>query len=174
MSIFSTFFKPYAEYNVSTTLTEDELKAQIEKHLPEEKFSATLKAMQNEDEVKLFRTAKPLVLSPYLYGNNTLRGIIHLQCNKSENPAENTLTITIAPAQYSFFLWIKLTFSTLLGIIPSIRNTGTMVLYLILWRGLDSPGSVLKLCVRLNTDSPPGKKPLRVQTSSESVVQIAN
>ena len=117
MSIFSIFFKPYAEYNVSTTLTEDELKAQIEKHLPEEKFSATLKAMQNEDEVKLFRTAKPLVLSPYLYGNNTLRGIIHLQCNKSENPAEDTLTITIAPAQYSFFQWIMLTFSTLLGIL---------------------------------------------------------
>ncbi len=117
MSFFNAFFKPYAQYTINTTLTEDELKAQIEKHLPEEKFSATFKAMHNEDEVKLFRSAEPLVLFPYLYGNNTLRGIIHLQCNKSENPAENTLTITIAPRNTAFFPWIMLTFSTLLGIL---------------------------------------------------------
>ena len=116
MSFFNAFFKPYAQYTINTTLTEDELKARIEKNLPEEKVSTTFKAMQREDEVTLFRTAKPLVLQPYLYGNNTLRGIIHLQCNKSENPAENTLTITIAPRNASLFPWVIFSFSALLGI----------------------------------------------------------
>ena len=116
MSIFSAFFKPYAEYTVNTTLTEDELKAQIEKHLPEEKFSATFKAMHNEDEVKLFRTAKPLVLQPYLYGRNTLRGIIYIECKNCETPAGNTLHITIAPRNASLFPWVIFSFSALLGI----------------------------------------------------------
>lgn len=117
MSFFNAFFKPYAQYTINTTLTEDELKAQIEKHLPEEKFSATFKAMQNEDEVKLFRTAKPLVLQPYLYGRNTLRGIIYIEYKNCETPAGSTLHITIAPRNISLFLWIIFTFAALLGIL---------------------------------------------------------
>ena len=116
MSIFSTFFKPYAEYTVNTTLTEDELKARIEKNLPEEKVSTTFKAMQREDEVTLFRTAKPLVLQPYLYGRNTLRGIIYIECKNCETPAGSTLHITIAPRNASLFPWVIFSFSALLGI----------------------------------------------------------
>ena len=116
MSFFNAFFKPYAQYTINTTLTEDELKAQIEKHLPEEKFSAACKAMQCEDKVTIFRTAKPLVLEPYLFGRNTLRGIIYIECENSDNPAGSTLHITIAPRNTSLFPWLLSTFAALLGI----------------------------------------------------------
>lgn len=116
MKLFHHYFKPYAEYTVNTTLTEAELKSRIKTHLQKETFSATFRVMQSEDGVKIFRTADPLVLTPYLFGQNTLRGIIHIQYKTDDSSHQNTLYISIMPKQTSLFAFIICTFSALIGI----------------------------------------------------------
>ncbi len=97
--IFDRFFKPYAEYCLRTTLSEDELKNALDKEFSEYDFISgiSLSVFSNDDKVYFFKTARPLTLSPGLRGSNDLRGVISIQCRKAEPGKETVLDITIAP-----------------------------------------------------------------------------
>ena len=68
--IFDRFFKPYAEYCLRTTLSEDELKTSLDKELPGY-FIASVKAVFGKEKVPFCRTWNPLILCPVLRGMKT-------------------------------------------------------------------------------------------------------
>jgi len=104
--IFKRFFKPYAEYCLRTTLSEDELKNALDKEFSEYDFISgiSLSVFSNDDKVYFFKTARPLTLSPGLRGRNLLRGDVHIQCRKAEPGKETVLDITIAPKDKRLYL----------------------------------------------------------------------
>jgi len=60
--IFKRFFKPYAEYSLRTTLSEDELKNALDKEFPRYGFFSATAAAFSEDSVIFFQarqTADP-------------------------------------------------------------------------------------------------------------------
>ena len=95
--IFDRFYKPYAEYCLRTTLSEDELKNALDKEFSGYDFISGISLFSNDDKVYFFKTARPLTLSPGLRGRNPLRGEVHIQCRKAEPGKETVLDITIAP-----------------------------------------------------------------------------
>ena len=105
--IFKHFFKPYAEYCLRTTLSEDELKTALKKELPGY-FIASVKAVFGKEKVPFCRTWKPLILCPVLRGRNSMRGVVSIQCRKAESGKETVLDITIAPEDGQLFAWLFL------------------------------------------------------------------
>ena len=95
--IFKRFFKPYAEYCLRTTLSEDELKNALEKELPGYGFLSANESVFSEETVTFFRTSNPLTVKPVLRGRNSMRGVISIRCRKAESGKETVLDITIAP-----------------------------------------------------------------------------
>ena len=102
--IFDRFFKPYAEYCLRTTLSEDELKTSLDKELPGY-FIASVKAVFGKEKVPFCRTWKPLMLCPVLRGRNSMRGVVSIQCRKAESGKATVLDITIAPRNDRWFAW---------------------------------------------------------------------
>jgi len=100
--IFDRFFRPYAEYCLRTTLSEDELKTALDKELPWY-FIASVKAVFGKEKVPFCRTWKPLILCPVLRGRNSMRGVVSIQCRKAESGKETVLDITIAPEDARLF-----------------------------------------------------------------------
>lgn len=117
--IFDRFFKPYAEYCLRTTLSEEELKTALGKDLPGY-FIASVKAVFGKEKVPFCRTWKPLVLHPLLRSRTSLRGVIRIQCRKAEAAGETVLDITIAPEDARLFAWLFLVLC-LAALIPFIR-----------------------------------------------------
>ena len=105
--IFDRFFKPYAEYCLRTTLSEDELKTALEQEFSGY-FITSINALFSKEEVSFCRTGKPLTLSPVLRGRNSLRGEIHIKCRKAEPGKETVLDISIAPEDARLFAWLFL------------------------------------------------------------------
>ena len=103
--IFNRFFKPYAEYCLRTTLSEDELKNALEQEFSGY-FITSINALFSKEEVSFCRTGKPLTLSPVLRGRNSLRGEIHIKCRKAEPGKETVLDITIVPQDIGLLVWI--------------------------------------------------------------------
>ena len=117
--IFDRFFKPYAEYCLRTTLSEDALKTALEKELPGY-FIASVKAVFGKEKVPFCRTWKPLILCPVLRGRNSMRGVVSIQCRKAESGKETVLDITIAPEDARLFAWLFLVLC-LAALVPFIR-----------------------------------------------------
>ena len=103
--IFDRFFKPYAEYCLRTTLSEDELKNAVETEFPKYGFFSANEAVFSEETVFFFKTARPLTLKPVLCGRNNLRGVISMQCLKAASARETVLDVTIAPRNDRWLGW---------------------------------------------------------------------
>ena len=109
--IFDRFFKPYAEYCLRTTLSEDELKTALEKEFPWYGFlsgfktAMSLAALEDKVKVVFFKTGRPLILHPVKIGRNSLRGEVHIHCRKPETAGETVLDITIAPRNDRWLGW---------------------------------------------------------------------
>ena len=103
--IFDRFFKPYAEYCLRTTLSEDELKTALETEFPKYGFFSANEAVFSEETVFFFKTARPLTLKPVLCGRNNLRGMISMQCLKAASARETILDVTIAPRNDRWLGW---------------------------------------------------------------------
>lgn len=103
--IFDRFFRPYAEYCLRTTLSEDELKTALETEFPKYVFFSANEAVFSEETVFFFKTARPLTLKPVLCGRNNLRGVISMQCLKAASARETILDVTIAPRNDRWLGW---------------------------------------------------------------------
>ena len=101
--IFDRFFKPYAEYCLRTTFSEDELKDALKKELLKYGFFSGTKAAFSEETVKFYKTPRLLTVKPVLRGRNTMRGAISIRCRKTAN--ETVLDITIAPRNDRWLGW---------------------------------------------------------------------
>ena len=113
MPLFDRYFKPYADYSLRTTLSEEDLKAAFEKEFVPYNFRSGFKAASDETGIVFFRTSRPLVLRPGLSGCNSLRGRITIRYRKSEDSGNNVLHIVIAPPNWSLFPWIVFCFSVM-------------------------------------------------------------
>ena len=129
--IFDRFFKPYAEYCLRTTLSEDALTTALEKELPGY-FIASVKAVFGKEKVPFCRTWKPLVLHPLLRGRNSLRGEVHIHCRKAESGGETVLDITIAPQDIGLLVWIIFVFALAMTVLFLCAGTWMAVGPLIL------------------------------------------
>ena len=106
MIFFDKYFKPYAEYCIRTIFSEEELKAAFAAELPSrDNMAAAFKAMFNVKSVTFFRTNQELVLAPYLYDRNSLRGTINIKCQPDKYSTATILHITIVPENIKPFLW---------------------------------------------------------------------
>ena len=117
--IFDRFFKPYAEYCLRTTLSEDELKNALEQEFSGY-FISSIKMLFSKEEVSFCRTWKPLTLGTVLRGRNSLRGVVSIRCKKAESGKETVLDITIAPEDGRLFAWLFL-LACIAFLIPFIR-----------------------------------------------------
>ncbi len=129
--IFDRFFKPYAEYCLRTTLSEDELKNALEQEFSGY-FITSINALFSKEEVSFCRTGKPLTLSPVLRGRNSLRGEIHIKCRKAEPGKETVLDITIVPQDTGLLVWIIFVFAVAMTILFLCAGTWKAVAPLIL------------------------------------------
>ena len=129
--IFDRFFKPYAEYCLRTTLSEDELKTALEQEFSGY-FITSINALFSKEEVSFCRTGKPLTLSPVLRGRNSLRGEIHIKCRKAEPGKETVLDITIVPQDTGLLVWIIFVFAVAMTILFLCAGTWKAVAPLIL------------------------------------------
>ena len=136
--IFKRFFKPYAEYCLRTTLSEDELKNALDKEFPRYGFLSGFKtvmalaALEDKAKVVFFKTCGPLTLHPVLRGRNSLRGEIHIKCRKAESGNEAVLDITIAPQDTGLLVWIIFIFAVAMTILFLCAGTWKAVAPLIL------------------------------------------
>ena len=103
--IFDRFFRPYAEFCLRTTLSEDELKNALVKEFPKNGIFSVTAAAFREESVIFFKTARPLTLKPVLCGRNNLRGVISIRCRKADSGKETVLDITIAPRNDRWLAW---------------------------------------------------------------------
>ena len=117
--IFKRFFKPYAEYTLRTTLSEDELKNALDQEFSGY-FITSIQAVFSKEKVAFCRTWKPLTLSPVLRGRNSLRGDVSIRCRKAESSGETVLDITITPEDARLFVWLFFILC-LAAVIPFIR-----------------------------------------------------
>ena len=129
--IFDRFFKPYAEYCLRTTLSEDELKNALEQEFSGY-FISSIKMLFSKEEVSFCRTWKPQVLHPVLRGRNSLRGEIHIKCRKAEPGKETVLDITIVPQDTGLLVWIIFVFAVAMTILFLCAGTWKAVAPLIL------------------------------------------
>ena len=129
--IFDRFFKPYAEYCLRTTLSEDELKNALEQEFSGY-FITSINALFSKEEVSFCRTGKPLTLSPVLRGRNSLRGEIHIKCRKAEPGKETVLDITIVPQDIGLLVWIISFFAVAMTILFLCEGSWKAVAPLIL------------------------------------------
>ena len=93
--IFKRFFKPYAEYCLRTTLSEDELKNALEKELPQPWLFPSRSSKTGE--ITFVRTDNPMTLRPITFFRDTLDPVISIRCRKPEAEGETVLDITIIP-----------------------------------------------------------------------------
>ena len=118
MKFFDALFKPYAEYCLRTTFSEDELKKVFAREIPlHSGFAAGFRAMLLGKRITFFRTHKPLVLMPCRCGRNSLWCSIFIQCAQAEYSPETILHITIAPQNTKWFIRVLLCFYLLLGLL---------------------------------------------------------
>ena len=129
--IFDRFFKPYAEYCLRTTLSEDELKNALEQEFSGY-FITSINALFSKEEVSFCRTGKPLTLSPVLRGRNSLRGDVHIKCRKAEPGKETVLDITIVPQDIGLLVWIISFFAVAMTILFLCEGSWKAVVPLIL------------------------------------------
>ena len=129
--IFDRFFRPYAEYCLRTTLSEDELKTALEQEFSGY-FITSINALFSKEEVSFCRTGKPLTLSPVLRGRNSLRGEIHIKCRKAEPGKETVLDITIVPQDIGLLVWIISFFAVAMTILFLCEGSWKAVAPLIL------------------------------------------
>ena len=115
--IFKRFFKPYAEYSLRTTLSEDELNTALDKELSMYGFLSANDAAFSKETVIFFKTARPLTLKPVLCGRNNLRGVISIRCRKADSGKETVLDITIAPRNDRWIGWGILCFCIMSALI---------------------------------------------------------
>ena len=117
MKIFDKYFAPYAQYCVRTAFSEDELKTVFEKEFPfREHIIASFKLLFDCDKIGFVRGNKALVLHPYLYGNNSLRGEIHILCEQAADSSETILHIDIVPANRKLLIYCIDGFAIIWGI----------------------------------------------------------
>ena len=95
--LLDRFYKPYAEYCLRTTLSEDELKNALEKEFSEYDFLSGIETAFREETVHFFKTDRPLTVRPVLRGRNNMRGVISIRCREAGPGNETVLDITIAP-----------------------------------------------------------------------------
>ena len=117
MKLFGKFFKPYTEYRLNTSFSEDELKEVFEKEFPSIHSAAAFKSGFEDHDVVFFKQNNPLKLYPGNIGRNSLRGEISIQCEKNENSPDTALHITIVPPNICLFVWSMLCFSIGVGIL---------------------------------------------------------
>ena len=117
--IFKRFFKPYAEYCLRTTLSEDELKNALDQEFSGY-FITSIQAVFSKEDVTFCRTWKPLTLCPVLRGRNSLRGDVSIRCRKAESGKETVLDITITPEDARLFVWLFFILC-LAGVVPFFR-----------------------------------------------------
>ena len=115
--IFKRFFKPYLEYCLRTTLSEEDLKNALDKEFPWYGFFSANDAAFSEESVIFFKTARPLILKPVLCGRNNLRGVISIRCRKADSGKETVLDITIAPRNERWIGWGILCFCIMSALI---------------------------------------------------------
>ena len=117
--IFKRFFKPYAEYTLRTTLSEDELKDALDREFSGY-FITSITSVFSKEKVTFCRTWKPLTLCPVLRGRNSMRGDVSIRCRKAESGKETVLDITITPEDGRLFAWLFFILC-LAGVIPFFR-----------------------------------------------------
>lgn len=112
MKFIDKFFRPYAEYCLRTSFSEEELREVFRKELPSENdLFALVKAQFKVGKITLFRKHDPLKLFVGATNRNSLRGEISIRCEKAEYGSETILHITIAPSDLRFLVWVMLCFS---------------------------------------------------------------
>ena len=121
MKILERYVRPFAEYCVRTPLSEEELVRALQAELPAEGslFSGKLwKAGFGFGDTFIRERKDPLILFPMLGGTrNSLRGKVHIRCEKAENTPGTLLHITLAPdRRLKWFSFAWLGFALLWGI----------------------------------------------------------
>ena len=112
MKFIDKFFRPYAEYCLRTSFSEEELREVFRKELPSENdLFALVKAQFKVGKITLFRKHDPLKLFVDGTTRNSLRGVISITCEKAGYESETILHITIAPSDLRFLVWGMLCFS---------------------------------------------------------------
>lgn len=122
MKFLERYVRPFAEYCVRTTLSEEELIRALQAELPAQDavFSGKLwKAFFGFCETFTWKRKDPLILFPMLRGrgNNSWRCKVHIRCEKAENSPGTLLHITLAPdRRLKWFSFVWLGFALLWGI----------------------------------------------------------
>ncbi|MBE6403902.1 MAG: hypothetical protein E7039_09315 [Lentisphaerae bacterium] len=121
MNLFDKYYRPYAEYCIRTTLSEDALKEALLKECPSTADTFSWKALKaciglSNTGVFARNPDNPLQLRPIRASRNTSRGEIFIEFEKvSENAT--VLHITIAqPQNYKWLLYGICIFAVLWGI----------------------------------------------------------
>ena len=124
MKIFDKYFRPYAEYCLRTTFSEDELKEALNKECPATSDVLSWKAVKAA--IGLSKTIvfacdpdDPLHLHPIKAYRNTSRGDIFIRCEKASS-GETILHISIAQnGKYKYLLYAIGIFTLFWGIAAS-------------------------------------------------------
>lgn len=114
MKFLERYVRPFAEYCIRTSLSEEELIRGLQAELPAQDavFSGKLwKAFFGFCETFIIRERKdPLVLFPMLRGRRNLwRTWVHIRCEKTESSPGTLLHITLAPdrrLKWFSFAWL--------------------------------------------------------------------
>ena len=131
MKFINKYFEPYTQYTVWTTFTEEDLKAVLEKELLScRKLFSVWKVMINEGNIAFFKSRTPWIIFPVLYGQNSLRGVINIKCEKSEYSSGTILNITVAPRDNKIFVWIVSGYLLLLMIFLAYAGVFRQALWL--------------------------------------------
>ena len=123
MKFLERYVRPFAEYCVRTPLSEEELVKALQAELPawDAVFSGKLwKACFGFCDTFTRERKDPLILFPMLRGrgNNSLRGKVHIRCEKTESSPGTLLHITLAPdGRLKWFFPVWLGFALLWGIV---------------------------------------------------------
>ena len=124
MKIIDSFFQPYEEFSIRTALSEEELKQALEKECPDSSALSwkVFKASFGMSETMIFirRHNDPFRLFPVRSRRNSMRGEVHIQCEKISDGV-TVLHISIAPdGRWKGFIWGLGIFSLIYGIFAAM------------------------------------------------------
>ena len=124
MKIIDRFFQPYEEYSIRTTLSEEELKEALKKECPDSSALSwkVFKASFGMSKTMVFmrRRDDPFRLFPVRGRRNTMRGEVHIECEKISDDV-TVLHISIAPdGRLKGLVWAFCIYSLIFGIAASM------------------------------------------------------
>ncbi len=124
--MLDSFFAPYAEYTLRTTLAEVEIRDALKRECGFS-FANWKKWLfagwhsQKEVSFSMVKNRREIVLVPGCRGRNSARGQVHLTLEKDLYSADTILHVVIRPADMRWFclLWLGLLLAGTVGIVFS-------------------------------------------------------